>query len=78
MSANSPLGWTLNQLLRHRNKNDTGSVLLLILVWTNRERDLPRRYSKLPVQSASKDIHRPAIGIVSRIGDELIIQGDPG
>ena len=35
------------------------------------------RYSKLPVQSAGKNIHRPAIGIVSRIGDELIIQRDP-
>ena len=31
---------------------------------------------KLPVNPPAKDIHRPAVGIVAAVGNELIVEGE--
>ena len=46
--------------------------LLRRSLWLQGTRDT---HLKLPVNPSGKDVHRSAFGVVSRIGDELIVDG---
>jgi hypothetical protein len=38
----------------------------------------PSNASELGVQPGREDVHRAAVGIIGRVGDELVVEGQPG